>query len=160
MRGRSFKDLTPFASHPYPLPRGERNAKPADVRNSSTACQKKEATRLSQSFRHACPPLQDWEQVAMLLHRSTPSFGKRTMLTATDRTFLKLAYDEAKAGFDEGGCPIGSVLARATGWSRKAATSVCNAMIRLPMARWMRCARQAGRRPIATPRSIPRSAPA
>ncbi|MEM9603104.1 MAG: nucleoside deaminase [Pseudomonadota bacterium] len=25
---------------------------------------------------------------------------------------MRLAYDEAKAGFDEGGCPIGSVLAR------------------------------------------------
>lgn len=34
------------------------------------------------------------------------------MLTATDRTLLRVAYDEAKAGFDEGGCPIGSVLAR------------------------------------------------
>jgi len=28
-----------------------------------------------------------------------------------DRQFLRLAFDEAKAGFDEGGCPIGSVLA-------------------------------------------------
>ncbi len=35
-----------------------------------------------------------------------------TMLTEVDRKFLQLAYDEAKAGFDEGGCPIGSVLAR------------------------------------------------
>jgi len=34
------------------------------------------------------------------------------MLNDTDWKFLKLAYDEAKAGFDEGGCPIGSVLAR------------------------------------------------
>ena len=34
------------------------------------------------------------------------------MLDETDRKFLQLAYDEAKAGFDEGGCPIGSVLAR------------------------------------------------
>jgi cytosine/creatinine deaminase len=34
------------------------------------------------------------------------------MLTATDKKFLRIAYDEAKAGFDEGGCPIGSVLAR------------------------------------------------
>ena len=33
------------------------------------------------------------------------------MLSDTDRKFLRLAYDEAKAGFDEGGCPIGSVLA-------------------------------------------------
>ncbi|WP_299347849.1 nucleoside deaminase [uncultured Maritalea sp.] len=33
-------------------------------------------------------------------------------LNADDRLFLRLAYEEAKAGFDEGGCPIGSVLAR------------------------------------------------
>ena len=32
-------------------------------------------------------------------------------LTDTDRKFLAMAYDEAKAGYDEGGCPIGSVLA-------------------------------------------------
>ena len=34
------------------------------------------------------------------------------MLSTIDQKFLKLAYDEAKGGFDEGGCPIGSVLAR------------------------------------------------
>jgi cytosine/creatinine deaminase len=34
------------------------------------------------------------------------------MLTETDKKLLRIAYDEAKAGFDEGGCPIGSVLAR------------------------------------------------
>lgn len=34
------------------------------------------------------------------------------MLNETDRKFLRMAYEEAKAGFDEGGCPIGSVLAR------------------------------------------------
>ncbi len=34
------------------------------------------------------------------------------MLTDTDRKFLRIAYDEAKAGFEEGGCPIGSVLAK------------------------------------------------
>ena len=33
-------------------------------------------------------------------------------LTDDDRRMLRVAYDEAKAGFDEGGCPIGSVLAR------------------------------------------------
>src|SRR5262245_60212061 len=32
-------------------------------------------------------------------------------LAAIDAQFLRLAYAEAKAGFDEGGCPIGSVLA-------------------------------------------------
>ena len=34
------------------------------------------------------------------------------MLTETDRKMIRIAYDEAKAGFDEGGCPIGSVIAR------------------------------------------------
>lgn len=29
-----------------------------------------------------------------------------------DRKFLRLAYEQAKLGHDEGGCPIGSVLAR------------------------------------------------
>jgi len=37
------------------------------------------------------------------------------MLNETDRKFLRLAYEEALAGFNEGGCPIGSVLAKATG---------------------------------------------
>ena len=32
-------------------------------------------------------------------------------LTPTDAKFLRMAYEEALAGFDEGGCPIGSVLA-------------------------------------------------
>ncbi|XDZ65216.1 nucleoside deaminase [Alphaproteobacteria bacterium LSUCC0684] len=34
------------------------------------------------------------------------------MITDIDREMLKIAYAEAKAGFDAGGCPIGSVLAR------------------------------------------------
>ncbi|MEL6517026.1 MAG: nucleoside deaminase [Pseudomonadota bacterium] len=33
-------------------------------------------------------------------------------MSDTDHRLLRIAYDEAKAGFDEGGCPIGSVLAR------------------------------------------------
>ncbi len=33
-------------------------------------------------------------------------------LTDTDRRMLRIAYQEAKDGFDEGSCPIGSVLAR------------------------------------------------
>ena len=33
------------------------------------------------------------------------------MLTETDKKFLQIAYQEAPAGFDKGGCPIGSVLA-------------------------------------------------
>jgi cytosine deaminase len=32
-------------------------------------------------------------------------------MNETDRKFLRLAYEEALAGFNEGGCPIGSVLA-------------------------------------------------
>jgi len=32
-------------------------------------------------------------------------------LSETDRKFLRLAYEEARAGYEEGGCPIGSVLA-------------------------------------------------
>ena len=34
------------------------------------------------------------------------------MLNDIDRKFLRIAYEEALAGFVEGGCPIGSVLAR------------------------------------------------
>lgn len=33
-------------------------------------------------------------------------------LNEHDQRFLRLAYEEAKIGFDEGGCPIGSTLAR------------------------------------------------
>ena len=32
-------------------------------------------------------------------------------MTETDKKFLRLAYEEALAGYNEGGCPIGSVLA-------------------------------------------------
>ena len=32
-------------------------------------------------------------------------------MTDADRRFLRIAYEEALAGFNEGGCPIGSVLA-------------------------------------------------
>ena len=34
------------------------------------------------------------------------------MLNKSGKEMLRIAYNEAKAGFDEGGCPIGSVLAR------------------------------------------------
>lgn len=33
-------------------------------------------------------------------------------LSPQDEIFLRLAYDEARQGFEEGGCPIGSVLVR------------------------------------------------
>jgi cytosine deaminase len=36
------------------------------------------------------------------------------MLSETDKKFLKIAFEEALAGFEEGGCPIGSVLAEDT----------------------------------------------
>lgn len=32
-------------------------------------------------------------------------------MNETDQRFLRIAYEEALAGFNEGGCPIGSVLA-------------------------------------------------
>ena len=32
------------------------------------------------------------------------------MLSGIDKRFLRIDYDEAKAGYEEGGCPIGSVL--------------------------------------------------
>ena len=34
------------------------------------------------------------------------------MITEADRQMLTIAYEEARKSFDEGGCPIGSVLAR------------------------------------------------
>lgn len=34
------------------------------------------------------------------------------MMTDDDTRLLRIAFEEAKSGFDEGGCPIGSVLAR------------------------------------------------
>ena len=33
------------------------------------------------------------------------------MLNETDEKFLRIAYEEALAGYEEGGCPIGSVVA-------------------------------------------------
>ena len=47
-----------------------------------------------------------WELIEKLKVRD------RNMMNSTDHKFLRMAYDEAKAGYDEGGCPIGSVLAR------------------------------------------------
>jgi cytosine/creatinine deaminase len=38
--------------------------------------------------------------------------AQKPELSVTDAKFLRLAYDEARAGYDEGGCPIGSVLAQ------------------------------------------------
>jgi cytosine/creatinine deaminase len=36
--------------------------------------------------------------------------SKMPKLSRIDTKFLRMAYEEAEAGFDEGGCPIGSVL--------------------------------------------------
>ena len=33
------------------------------------------------------------------------------MLSDTDKNFLRIAYEEALAGYNEGGCPIGAALA-------------------------------------------------
>lgn len=33
-------------------------------------------------------------------------------MSDTDRLFLRQAYQQAKLGYEEGGCPIGSALAR------------------------------------------------
>lgn len=42
---------------------------------------------------------------------SKPAIAGASAMTAADKTFLRMAYEEALAGFMEGGCPIGSVLA-------------------------------------------------
>ena len=34
------------------------------------------------------------------------------MISENDKQMLRIAYEEAQSGFDEGGCPIGAVLAR------------------------------------------------
>ena len=34
------------------------------------------------------------------------------MISENDKQMLRIAYDEAQSGFDEGGCPVGAVLAR------------------------------------------------
>lgn len=41
-----------------------------------------------------------------------PAKKTESKLTAADKKFLKLACAEAKAGYEEGGCPIGSVIAQ------------------------------------------------
>lgn len=67
------------------------------------------------------------------------------MLNETDRKFLRLAYDEAKRGFDAGGCPIGSVLAEGD----KLIASGHNQRVQQgdPIAHGeMDCLRRAGRR--------------
>ena len=80
------------------------------------------------------------------------------MLTTTDKHFLKLAYDEAKAGFDEGGCPIGSVLARGENLVSQGRNQRVQGGD--PIAHGeMDALRKAGRqKPTAIPRSIHRSA--
>ena len=78
------------------------------------------------------------------------------MLNETDRQMLRLAYDEAKTGFDAGGCPIGSVLARDGLKSHAAIINGCSKVTRLRMAKWTRYAKPAGKRPIVTRCCTPR----
>ena len=70
------------------------------------------------------------------------------MLTDIDKQLLKIAYDEAKSGFESGGCPIGSVLARGGQELSRVTTNASSRATRLRMARWMHCARPGGRKPI------------
>ena len=67
------------------------------------------------------------------------------MLNETDGKFLRMAYEEALAGFNEGGCPIGSVLAegdRLIAQGRNRRVQGCD-----PIAHGeMDCLRRAGRR--------------
>jgi cytosine deaminase len=41
-----------------------------------------------------------------------PKQARTAKLTAADRKFIRMAYEEALAGYEEGGCPIGSVIAQ------------------------------------------------
>ena len=68
-------------------------------------------------------------------------------LSALDARFLRIAYDEAEAGFNEGGCPIGSVLAEGERLIARDATSGYSRVTLSPTARWIACARPAGRGP-------------
>ena len=71
------------------------------------------------------------------------------MLSETDRKFLRIAYDEAKAGFDEGGCPIGSALAEGDRLIAQGRNQRVQQGDPSPMARWTACARPAARNPTA-----------
>ena len=70
-------------------------------------------------------------------------------LSPTDANFLRMAYEEALAGFNEGGCPIGSVLGSTGASLRGDVTSASSRAIRSPTARWIACARLAARSPTA-----------
>ena len=72
------------------------------------------------------------------------------MLDETDRKFLRMAYDEAKAGFDEAAAPLVRCWRAVMSWSRAGAISGCSRVIRSPMVKWMHCAKPAGSDPIAT----------
>ena len=71
-------------------------------------------------------------------------------LGTIDARFLRMAYEEALAGFNEGGCPIGSVLARANVSSPAGAISASSRATPSPTARWTACARPAARGPTGT----------
>ena len=59
------------------------------------------------------------------------------MLRDIDYKFIRLAYDEAKAGYDEGGCPIGSVLASGNNLSPKVAISEFRKVTQLLTVKWI-----------------------
>lgn len=82
------------------------------------------------------------------------------MMTDTDMRLLRIAYDEAKAGFDEGGCPIGSVLARGGEVVSRGRNQRVQRGDPIAMAKWMPCAKRGDRRPIAIRSSIPLCHPA
>jgi tRNA(Arg) A34 adenosine deaminase TadA len=63
-----------------------------------------------------------------------------TQLTPTDARFLRIAYEEAKAGYDEGGCPIGSVLADGARLIAQGRTSASSRATRSPTVGWSACA--------------------
>ncbi len=67
-------------------------------------------------------------------------------MNATDAKFLRLAYEEALAGFNEGGCPIGSVLALGDKLIAQGRNQRVQAAIRSRMAKWIACAKRGGGR--------------
>ncbi len=62
-------------------------------------------------------------------------------LNENDRRFLNIAYQEAKAGFDEGGCPIGSVLARGDELIAQGRNQRVQGATRSRMVKWIACAK-------------------
>ena len=72
------------------------------------------------------------------------------MLNDTDRNMLKIAYNEARLGFEAGGCPIGSVLARGGQEVSRGHNQRVQQGDPIAMVRWMLCVRLAVRKPTVT----------